>query len=83
MQIEDKQRWPGIEWESEPVIIGTVGGEPLWLLGYEVGSNAPIVGRSWEPAPKAFSPFYLYELMGHSQDPIEITAELKAMDTGA
>ncbi|MGI0494184.1 hypothetical protein ACN4EG_20560 [Alkalinema pantanalense CENA528] len=80
MKIKNKERWPGIAWETSPHIIGSVGAEALWLIGYEEGSNAAIVARSFEAIPQELAPCYLYELLSQ-QDPVTITEALKPLDT--
>lgn len=80
--ITNKDRFPDVDFlpESEIRQIGTIGGFPLVLVGFETGfaegQKNPIVARSYSSDPTSEDLFAtpLVELMT-SQDPIAITEE--------
>jgi hypothetical protein len=77
IKIENKDRFPWVEWLDSPRLAGSVGYENLFLLGYDPEElGAPVMARSHADQPTELSPVYLHELAKFSQDKIEITIEL-------
>ncbi len=74
-QISNKDRYPDIDFlsESEIRVIGDIGGIPLVLLGFEQGTKSPVVSKDDE---KDYFATPLYELISHSQDPVNIYENL-------
>lgn len=65
--------------DSEIRPIGNIGGTRLVLLGKEQGTNVAVVSRSYttefDPNEEFFA-IPLYELIGHSQESVEITENI-------
>lgn len=78
MPITNKDRFPGADWLPDDKIktIGDVGGTPLVALGKD--PDGPLVARSNSADPTTESLFAvpLYELLNHSQDPINIPEQV-------
>jgi|SRR5579885_789694 len=74
--IVNRNRFPDVDFlpadEIRPV--GDTGGTTLVLVGKEQGSNAPVVALSYtnDPASEDLFAVPLYELLNHSQDPINL-----------
>ncbi len=81
MGIKNRDRFPDVDWLEPDEIkqIGEIGGTPLVLIGWEQGWGAPIVSCAYtaDPASEELFAVPLYELQGHSQDPISITGSLQ------
>lgn len=79
--IQNKDRFPDVVFlsNSQIKIVGTVGTENLALIGFEQGTEAPIVARAQtsDPAEETLYPVPLYELLSHSYDPVAITESIK------
>lgn len=76
--ISNADRYPYTDWNEDVEIVGSVGAENLFLLGYEQGTMAAIVGRSAEEEPETLHAMYLYELMMHSQEAVVVSKKLKS-----
>ncbi len=72
--IKNKDRYPHVTWLEEAQPIGEIAQIPLVLLGYEQGTDDPIVSRDIHNEPYFAVP--LSELSRHSQDPINITQQI-------
>ena len=77
--IQNKARFPYVDWLDEARTVGTIAGTPLVLLGHEQGTDDPIVSRDIRNDPYFATP--ISELMSHSQDPINITGSLDRNST--
>ncbi|WP_088889573.1 hypothetical protein [Leptolyngbya ohadii] len=77
--ISNRDRFPDVDFLDAADIrpIGTVGSTTLVLVGYEQGSQAAIVAlaKTHRPSEEELFAMPLYELIGHSFDPIKITDE--------
>lgn len=82
--ITNKDRYPGADWLPADKVrqVGTIGGMPLVLVGFDVTAEAdqkmPLVARSYasEPTSEELFATPLEEMMS-SQDIIEITEKLE------
>lgn len=77
MKILNQERYPDVQFLAEEKVraVGTVGGSPLILVGFEAGTNAPVVASISSMTALAdaeLDPIPLYELLSHSYDPIDI-----------
>jgi hypothetical protein len=71
--ITNKSRYLEVDFlpESEIRQIGDVGGTPLVILGFEKGTKTPIISKDIDGENYHAMP--VYELISHSQEPINIT----------
>ncbi|MCC5636305.1 hypothetical protein LC593_10635 [Nostoc sp. CHAB 5844] len=78
--ITNKDRYIDVDFlpDNEIRPIGNIGDTRLVLLGKEQGTNTAVVSRSYsvefDPNEKFFA-VPLYELISHSQEPIELTED--------
>lgn len=75
VEITNRDRYPYTDWET-PRLIGSIGGDSLFLVGTERDTGSLVVARSPEQEPLELHATYLYELQTHSQDLISITEEI-------
>lgn len=77
MPIVNRDRFPDVDFLPDGQIkpIGDVGGVTLVLVGREQGSKADVVARAYtdKPATENLFAMPLYELLNHSQDPVNLT----------
>jgi hypothetical protein len=79
--ITNKDRYKNVDFLSDDKIrpIGNIGGVRLVLLGKEQGTGTAVVSRSYSVVFDPKEDFFavpLYELINHSQEPIELTEDI-------
>jgi hypothetical protein len=62
LPIANQDRFPDVEWDDEPLQVGTIEADRIILLGRETGTNAAIVSRDDGITP-TYHALYLYELL--------------------
>lgn len=76
MPITNKDRFPDVDFLPDNKIrkVGTLGDTPLVLIGFEQGTDAPVVSqsRTGNPATEELFAVPLYELLSHTLDPVSI-----------
>jgi len=79
--ITNRDRFPNVDFVPEEEIrpIGTVGGVRLVMLGKDQDTDSIVVSRSYSEPFSTSENFFampLYELLNHSQDPIDLTENI-------
>lgn len=80
MPIKNRDRFPNVDFlPSEQIrLVGSVDEEPLMLVGFERGTDDPLVARSYtnDPASEQLFAVPLSELLTHVKEPISIPSPI-------
>ena len=78
--ITNKDRFPEVDFLPDPEIriIGLVGSDKLAIVGFEQGTDSPVVAyaRTNKPAKERLFAIPLYELLSHNYEEIRIPEDL-------